>query len=730
MLTPYDRLAPFIQEYIYNQGWADLRQAQIEACQVVFETNAHLLIAAGTASGKTEAAFLPVLTLLHDVPPQTVGALYIGPIKALINDQFDRLTDLLQQADIPVWAWHGDVVQSRKHQLLKHPRGILQITPESLESLLINKNSELIRLFGELRFVIIDEVHAFIGSDRGAQILCQLSRLAKLTQNYPRRIGLSATLGDYALAEKWLQSGTRNPVITPHVESDKRTLHLSVEHFYEQWVVRAKGDRSDAAFSPYHHYLFHQSDVHKCLIFANGRMQAETAIAQLRQIAQAKGLPDRYHVHHGSISASLRESAETIMRDPHTPSVTAATVTFEMGIDLGQLDRVVQLAAPPSVSSFLQRLGRSGRRGSPADMRFICLEDKIDTEPDTFSPEQIPWQLLQCIAIIQLYLEDKWIEPIYPTQYPLTLLYQQTLSTLAALGELTPAVLAQNILTLPPFSHITQTEFRQLLRHLIDLDHIQRTKEGGLIVGLTGEKIVRNFKFYAIFPDTEEYAVLVDGLEIGSIVLPPPTGSKFALAGLTWEVCEVDPRAKTVAVKPAQGESSVTWNGGGGETHTRILQRMRQVLFEAIEYRYLQAGARARLAAARQLAKKFALDKNPLIVTEENYCCLLPWVGTAAYRTLERFLTLNCREALKIKGVQGRSPYFFNINLGKSKPEALLTEIKSLGDRRLKPEELLKSDEVPQLQKYDEFIPPDLLRRAFVVDYLSLSELVAHVSQW
>src|SRR6476469_5210655 len=151
MQSSFQRLAPFIQEYIYSNGWTDLRHAQVEACRVVFETDDHLLIAAGTAAGKTEAAFLPVLTRLYENPSESIGVLYIGPIKALINDQFDRLNDLLKYADIPVWAWHGDVAQSQKQKLLKHPKGVLQITPESLESLLINQSKNLDRLFGDLR---------------------------------------------------------------------------------------------------------------------------------------------------------------------------------------------------------------------------------------------------------------------------------------------------------------------------------------------------------------------------------------------------------------------------------------------------------------------------------------------------------------------------------------------------------------------------------------------------
>jgi ATP-dependent Lhr-like helicase len=726
---PYDRLAPFIQEYIYQHGWTDLRPVQVEACRVIFDTNAHLLIAAGTAAGKTEAAFLPVLTRLHDDPPATIGALYIGPIKALINDQFDRLTDLLKAADIPVCAWHGDVMQGQKQRVLRSPKGILQITPESLESLLINKHTELTRLFGDLQFVVIDEIHAFIGSDRGLQILCQLTRLARLTQKQPRRIGLSATLGDYALAEAWLRSGTPNPVITPEIAGSKRTIHLALEHFYDPGlVVRVAGDDRDAAFPPYHLHLFRQSEARKCLIFANGRSETETVIAALRQVARAKGAPDIYHVHHGSISADLRTAAEAAMRDPSSPAVTAATVTFEMGIDLGQLDRVIQLEAPPSVASFLQRLGRSGRRGSAADMRFVCLEDK-PTGAETL-PEQLPWQLLQTIAIIQLYLEEKWIEPVIPLQFPFSLLYHQTMSTLLALGELTSAALAQQVLTLPPFRAISQDDYLHLLRHLIEIDHIQRTRESGLIVGLTGERIVRNFKFYAIFPDNEEYTVWADAIKLGSIVIPPAVGDRFALAGRAWEVLEVNSRQKIVRVQAATQAATLSWRGSGGTIHGRVLARMRQVLLEDTPYPYLQAGAKARLAAARQLATRMNFADRVVFPLEDNFCCIFPWTGSIAVRTLERFLRLHCKDALKIKGVTGRSPYFLVVNLGKSSLDSLEHELRSLHDRRLTPEALLGPDEVPKLQKYDEFVPPDLLRKAFAADYLNLAELQQAIDRW
>src|SRR5258708_4793714 len=209
---PFSRLAPFIQEYLYRSGWVELRDIQIQATQAILDTSGHVLISSSTASGKTEAAFLPIITRLYNDPPKSIGVIYIGPLKALLNDQFHRLQSLLEQASIPVQNWHGDVTQSRKQSFFRQAQGILQITPESLEAMLMQHQSELQRLFSDLRFVVIDEVHAFMSNDRGQQIICQLQRLARLQATPPRRIGLSATLGDAQVAMQWLGSGTEMPV--------------------------------------------------------------------------------------------------------------------------------------------------------------------------------------------------------------------------------------------------------------------------------------------------------------------------------------------------------------------------------------------------------------------------------------------------------------------------------------------------------------------------------------
>ncbi|MEA5581765.1 DEAD/DEAH box helicase [Nodularia harveyana UHCC-0300] len=718
----FSKLAPFIQEYIYHQNWTELRPAQIAACEVIFNTDTHLLIAAATAAGKTEAAFLPVLSLLHEKPANSIGVLYIGPIKALINDQFERLNDLLKTADIPVYHWHGDVAQSRKKQLIKNPQGILQITPESLESLLINKHHDLIRLFGDLRFVIIDEIHSFMGSQRGCQIICQLQRLAKVTKTPPRRIGLSATLGNYAMAEEWLSSGTDQPVITPNITAEKRQIKLALEHFY----LNSEIDQSD--FTAYEKYIFNLSKSRKCLIFANNRTQTESVIASLRQIARKQALPDIYHVHHGSISASLRQAAENAMREPQKPAVTAATLTLELGIDIGHLERVIQLESPLSVASFLQRLGRSGRRGEAADMRFICGENQPLSE--ALLPEQIPWQLLQSIAIIQLYLEERWIEPIAPIKYPWSLLYHQTMSILAATGEMTPGALAKQILNLSPFAAISSAEFKLLLRYLIDIDHIHHTEKGKLIIGLAGEKIVGKFQFYAVFADNQEYAVKEGKTEIGSIAIPTPVGNQFALAGRTWEVLEVDFKKKVILVKPVAGKATIYWRGGSGNIHTRVLQRMRQVLLEDIDYSYLQKNAQERLKLVRELSRNAGLDKGNILQLEPGKCCIFPWMGTVAYRTLERLLNSCCRESLEINSIGGVNPYYLTIKLGKDKFNYLQTELVSLCEQRITAEDLVSSAEAPELQKYDQFIPHSLLRKGFMEDYLDIKELKEEILHW
>lgn len=566
-MNVFDRYAPFIQDFIYRNNWESLRGIQAAAGDAIFNTDDNVLLSASTASGKTEAAFFPILTLFSEDFPKSVGAVYIGPLKALINDQFLRLTDLCKEADIPVWHWHGDASQSHKNKMLKKPSGILQITPESLEAMLIRRHSMIPKLFGDLRFIVIDEVHSLMKGDRGGQTLCLIERLSRLAGVNPRRIGLSATIGDLEATGRFLSAGTGRETIIPKIAEKGSKWRLSMEHFYilqenesddksevtALSVLDEKNDTAPPNADSGMGYIFEHTRGKKCLVFVNSREDCEAVTTTLRSYCEANKEPDRFLIHHGNLSAAYRETAEAAMKDEDIFMTTCTTATLELGIDIGRLERAFQIGAPFTVSSFLQRMGRTGRRELPPEMWFVIREEL--PEPRSMLPETVPWKLLQGIALIQVYLEERWVEPPKLDRLPFSLLYHQTMSTLASSGELTPPQLAAKVLSLKYFHRITQEDFRIMLRHLLETDHIQRTEEGGIIVGITGERIINSFKFYAVFQENEEYTVRWESQELGTIVSPPPIGEKIAIAGHVWLVEEVDHKRHLVYCEKIKGKA-------------------------------------------------------------------------------------------------------------------------------------------------------------------------------
>ena len=683
-MNAFDRFAPFVQDFIYANGWESLRSIQVAAADAIFNTNENVLLTASTASGKTEAAFFPILTLFSEDPPASVGALYIGPLKALINDQFYRLNDLCDQADIPVWHWHGDVAASHKRKLLQNPSGILQITPESLEALLLHKHSAISRLFGDLRFIVIDEVHSLLRGDRGGQTLCLIERLSAMAGVNPRRIGLSATMGDPERTGDFLAAGTGRGTIIPRFDEPRRTWRLSMDHFYitgpqaterltasadpqpaevisvetlpagapsvEDVLVRAyepnteprelaastsrrgaaeqepphaqhtvqdttENNAADVSIPPAAQqellapndtapqdadpgigYIFEHTRGRKCLVFVNSREEAEGVCTLLRQYCEAAHEPDRFLIHHGNLSASYRQSAEEAMRDEELALTTVTTATLELGIDIGRLERAFQIDAPFTVSSFLQRMGRTGRRDLPPEMHFVMREEQ--PEPRSMLPETIPWKLLQGIALVQLYLEERWVEPPQLDRLPYSLLYHQVMATLASCGELTPAELAGRVLTLSYFHRVTADDLRCLLHYLLETDQIEQTECGGLIVGITGERTTNSFKFYAVFQENEEYTVRCESSELGTIVNPPPPGERIAIAGHCWIVEEVDHKRRLVYCTQVKGRVPAYFGDCPGDINTHVLERMRRVLCETSSYREALPSARSSTWAA------------------------------------------------------------------------------------------------------------------------------------
>lgn len=674
-MSIFDRYAPFLQDYIYQHNWEALRAVQVAAGDVIFNTDDNLLLCASTASGKTEAAFFPILTQFCEDPPASVGAIYIGPLKALINDQFQRLNELCEEADIPVWHWHGDVSQSHKAKMLKHPSGILQITPESLEALLLRKHAAIPQLFHDLRFIVIDEIHSLIRGDRGGQTLCLIQRLSRMANVNPRRIGLSATIGDPERVGAFLSLGTGRRTAAPKIQAKGMRWRLSMEHFFihgEQAASEktdtppapALAEKTDTApehADPGIGYIFEHTRDKKCLVFVNSREECEAVTTTLRQYCEARHEPDRFLIHHGNLSAAYRETAEDAMKDEDALFTTVTTATLELGIDIGRLERAFQIDAPFTVSSFLQRMGRTGRRELPPEMWFVIRED--EPEPRALLPETVPWKLLQGIALIQLYLEERWVEPPRLERLPYSLVYHQTMSTLAACGEMSPAALASRILTLPYFHWVSQEDFRTLLRHLLETDHIQRTENGGLIVGLAGERIINSFRFYAVFQENEEYTVRWNSQELGTIVQPPPIGEKIAIAGHVWVIEDIDHKRHVVYCEQIKGKVPAYFGECPGDIHTKILERMRQVLREDTQYPYLMAHAAARLQQARHAARSSGVTEHTLICLGGDMWCLFPWMGTYAFLALERFLKVRCAGSLKLSGLSASRPYFIQFKM-------------------------------------------------------------------
>ncbi|MCB2353024.1 DEAD/DEAH box helicase [Clostridium estertheticum] len=737
----FKRYAPFIQDYIYRSGWQSLRAVQNAAGDAIFNTDGNVLLTASTASGKTEASFFPILSLLDENPSTSVGILYIAPLKALINDQFGRLNDLCEEAGIPVTRWHGDVPQSQKRCLLRKPAGILQITPESLESLMINKHMEIPSLFGDLRFIVIDEIHSLLRADRGGQTFSLIERLCHLAGCNPRRIGLSATIGNPEDVGKFLAAGSGRGTVIPKFDGGKEVWRLSMEHFFNTAPQADEGksleldtiemelatDTAPKAADPGMGYIFEHTRGKKCLVFTNSREECEAVCQNLRQYCETNREPDRFLIHHGNLSTSYRESAEEELKDDNSLMSVCATATLELGIDIGRLERAFQIDAPFTVSGFLQRMGRTGRRGGPSEMWFVMREDHPESR--AMLPDMIPWYLIQGIALVQLYIEERFVEPPRTEKLPFSLLYHQTMSTLASGGEMSPGELASRVLPLSVFHRITQDDFRVMLKHLIGIDHVNRTENGGLIVGLTGERIVNNYKFYAVFQENIEYTVHAGSEELGTIVKPPPAGDKIAIAGRVWVVEDVDHKRREIYCTLVKGNIPAYFGDVAGDIHTRILERMYGVLAEENNYPYLMNHAVCRMQDARKTFKKAGMADRPLIHLGGKMWALFPWLGSYAFLALERFLKLRCGQRLVLKGMTPSRPYYLQFTMQASEDEFYQIVAEEVA-KDFEPLELVYPKEVPVFEKYDEYVPDELVRKGFALGVLDIEVMKKRVLSW
>lgn len=303
------------------------------------------------------------------------------------------------------------------------------------------------------------------------------------------------------------------------------------------------------------------------------------------------------------------------------------------------------------------------------------------------------------------------------------------MSTLASNGELSPAALASKVLSLKYFSRISQEDYKLLLRHLIEIDHIQLTEQGGLIIGLAGERIVNSFKFYAVFQENEEYTVRWGAQELGTIVMPPPVGEKIAIAGHVWVVEEIDHKRKLVYCEQIKGKVPAYFGDCPGDINTKILLRMKEVLKEDIHYPYLMKNAVIRLDQARLSSSNAGLTDRPLICLGGNMWCLFPWLGTYSFFAMERFLKIKCSERLGLRGMDSSRPYYIQFTMSVSEGE-FFSIIAEEAAKEFDPMDLVYPGEVPIFEKYDEFLPEILVKKGFAYGILGISEMKERVLSW
>jgi len=637
----FNLLARPIQHILWDMGWEALRPIQADSIHQIIEHDCDLIISARTAAGKTEAAFLPILSMLYENRQPSIQALYVGPLKALINDQFRRLEDLCSRAGITVHRWHGDVDRSRKQRLLDAPAGVLLITPESIESLFVNRSTYLSRLFQHVGFVVIDEIHALVGRERGIHLRSLLFRLGRFIQGDFRLVGLSATLGDalptYA---EWMRPGRSDRVVHVHdpIEQKRVLYRIQAYTISDKRSGRgAAGKKTDDDTGGLPPLII--EDMHgafagkKNLVFANNRQNVESFADSLNDYCRRSGMTAEFLVHHGSLSKEVREHTELAMRGrrPHT---TLCSSTLELGIDIGNVASVGQIGAPWSVSSLVQRLGRSGRgEGEAQAMRLYVVEQRADARSSLV--DRLYPDLLRAIALTELMLQ-KWVEPPGIDELDLSTLVQQILSVLAQTGGINAEQLYQTLVVNGAFREVDQELFIALLRGLGTENVIEQMSGGDLILTPQGESIVGHYTFYSAFATPIEYSVICEGRPIGRLpaVSVPEVHDHLLLAARRWEVVRVDHERTEILVVPARGRKPPHFSGEIGEIHPRVRQTMRQVLISGNAYPYIDEMAQRLLDDARQAASSARLSSCPLVPLATDECLWFTWTGTTIQRTL------------------------------------------------------------------------------------------------
>jgi ATP-dependent helicase Lhr and Lhr-like helicase len=708
-----------VRRWVWDQGWNQLRDAQEQAIPAILAGDTDVIIAAATASGKTEAAFLPICSRLLDEEAEGACVIYLSPLKALINDQFSRMELLCERLDIPVHPWHGDISGSRKGKFIKKPTGILLITPESVESLFVNHGNAIPQLFGKLLYVVVDELHSFIGSERGQQLQSLLHRIEFAIRRKVPRIGLSATIGDMHLAERFLRPSEDWEMKRIESTATAQELRLLLRGYRTQPTAAPSTDEDgqeeippDGSLFDIGNNLFKTLRGSSNLVFANSRNRVEFFADMLRRMCEEQHLPNEFWPHHGSLSKELREDAEAAIKDKTRPVSIVCTSTLEMGIDIGSVTSIAQVGVPPSVASMRQRLGRSGRReGDPAILRIYVQENEL-TEKSAPS-DCLRAGLVQTIAMVRLLLA-KWYEPPPTGGLHLSTLVQQILSLIAQYGGVTAAQAYHVLCKNGPFPHVTQQQFMEFLRNLGSHKLLMQASDGLLLHGHLGERIVNHYSFYTAFTTPEEYRLVSGDRTLGTLPIDRPVAENSLLifGGKRWLVMEVDAAKKVIVLRPSKGGKAPIFGGEAGLIDTRIRQEMFAVYTDSTVSHFLDAQAEELLLEARENFRRYGLAEKA-ILSHGSTTYLFCWMGDRVQDTLAAML--------RSKGMKSENEGVAVVVLNVS-PDQLRSCLHTLlKEGTPDAMELARSIANKACEKYDLFLTDELLSADYAASRLDVS---------
>ncbi|MEY9142336.1 DEAD/DEAH box helicase [Bradyrhizobium elkanii] len=712
----YHLLHPKIRRWIRDQGWDELREIQARTIFAVLEDDRDILISATTAAGKTEAAFLPILTSIAERNTSGFSVLYISPLKALINDQFRRLEGLCESMEIPVVKWHGDAPQAEKKKAMNKPNGIALITPESIEAMFVRRPADAKRLLSAAEFIVIDELHSFLQGPRGLHVASLLRRIDAMAARPARRVGLSATIGNLGQARAWLRPRDPTNVEELVAKSDAPELRLQVRGYVEPPDLddpdHAEGGGPGPmqqvprriALDSISDHLFETLRGENNLVFGGSRRTVESTADRLRRRSEKAEVPNEFYPHHGSLSKVLREELEDRLKEGRLPTTAVCTSTLELGVDIGSVKSVAQIGAPRSLASLKQRLGRTGRRrGTPSILRIYLREPNIDNKSGFL--DRLRLNTIRSVAVVRLLLEGFVEEARAAPEIASTLIHQM-LSVIMERGGIGPKPLYDLLCGPGPFASISTAHFALLLRHLGSqaVRFIEQAGDGTLMLGQEGEKVGQSRSFFAVFESNEEWRLTTGGRTLGTLPIMHPVHKEglVVFAGQRWIVQDLDEQTMTLVVAPHPGGVVPRFEPAAGEpAHDRLIGEMRKVYLADDVPPYLDARARDLLAEGRDMFRELDLESRSL-VEEERDTHIFLWRGSQA--------TAVFSAALAMAGLQS-GVHELGVTVSKIKESELRPILSKLAEmRNIDPHDVSEFVANIKVGKFREQVPENLAR--------------------